>query len=77
MNMDKNIIRLALAVFWSLFAAAYVYGITFFLIPVENHRVVDTVLGFVLGTIVATIMGFYFGSSQGSSDKTDIMKRKE
>lgn len=74
-NFNKNTIRLMFAAFWSLVAASYIIGVTFVEIPEPNHRAVDTVLGFVLGTIVATIIGFYFGSSQGSSDKTDIMKK--
>jgi uncharacterized PurR-regulated membrane protein YhhQ (DUF165 family) len=75
-NMNKNTIRFVFASFWSIVAAVYIFGITFLDIPVTNHRAVDTVLGFVLGTIVATVMGFYFGSSQGSSDKTEIMDKK-
>jgi len=66
--------RLIFAIFWSAVAAAYIAGVTFFDIPEANLRVVDTVLGFVLGTIVASIINFYFGSSQGSKDKTDIIK---
>jgi hypothetical protein len=27
-----------------------------------------------LGTIVATIIAFYFGSSEGSSDKNEMLK---
>lgn len=74
-ELSKHSIRLILAFFWSIAATAYIFGVTFTDIPPDNHRAVDTVLGFVLGTIVATVMGFYFGSSQGSSDKTDIMKK--
>ncbi len=74
-NLNKHSIRFVLAIFWSIMAAGYLVGVTFFEIPEDNHRAVDTVLGFVLGTIVATVMNFYFGSSQGSSDKTDILKK--
>lgn len=75
-SLNKNSIRLLFAAFWSVVAAAYIAGVTFLTIPIDNHRAVDTVLGFVLGTIVATVMGFYFGSSQGSSDKTDIIGKQ-
>lgn len=75
-KINKTTIRFGLAVFWSIFAASYISGITFLDIPKDNHRAVDTVLGFVLGTIVAGIIGFYFGSSQGSSDKTDIIEKQ-
>lgn len=70
-------IRNLLAVCWSGFGALYIIGITFMDIPVNNHRAVDTVLGFVLGTIVSTIIGFYFGSSKGSADKNEMIKGKE
>lgn len=75
-QLNKHVIRFILAVFWSVAAVGYIYGVTFSEIPPDNHRAVDTVLGFVLGTIVATVMGFYFGSSQGSSDKTDISNNR-
>jgi uncharacterized PurR-regulated membrane protein YhhQ (DUF165 family) len=74
---DKNLLRLVFALFWSVVAAGYIYGITFIDIPENSLRHADTVLGFVLGTIVATIIAYYFGSSQGSSDKTDIMKQNQ
>jgi uncharacterized PurR-regulated membrane protein YhhQ (DUF165 family) len=74
---DKNLLRLVFALFWSVVAAGYIYGITFIDIPENSLRHADTVLGFVLGTIVATIIAYYFGSSQGSSDKTDIIKQNQ
>lgn len=51
------------ALLWSLFAILYIFGITFFPIPEGNQRVVDTILGFVLGTVIASIIGFFFGNS--------------
>jgi uncharacterized PurR-regulated membrane protein YhhQ (DUF165 family) len=74
---DKNLLRLVFAIFWSVFAAGYIYGITFIDIPENSLRHADTVLGFVLGTIVATIIAYYFGSSQGSSDKNDIINQSQ
>lgn len=59
-----------LAIFWSVFTAAFITAITFAGIPPESVRFADTILGFLLGTIVATIMNFFFGSSQSSKDKT-------
>jgi uncharacterized membrane protein YjjP (DUF1212 family) len=59
-----------LAIFWSVFTAAFITAITFAEIPLANIRFADTILGFLLGTIVATIMNFFFGSSQSSKDKT-------
>ena len=63
-----------LAAFWSLAA------VTFFFIAgfttIKNERIVDTILGFVLGTIVSTIITFFYGSSQGSKDKTERLFNK-
>lgn len=57
------------AIFWSVFAAAYIAFITFGHIPEDNQRFADTILGFLLGTVVATILQFFFGSSMGSKEK--------
>ena len=57
------------AIFWSVFAAAYIATITFGHIPEDNQRFADTILGFLLGTVVATILQFFFGSSMGSKEK--------
>lgn len=51
------------SIFWSWFSAAYLAGITFVEIPKENIRVVDTVLGFILGTAIAAMFSFFYGSS--------------
>jgi hypothetical protein len=59
--------------FWSISAMAYFTATTF--IPVVNSRVADTVLGFMLGTAVASIITFFYGSSQGSSDKQDLLSK--
>lgn len=65
-----------MALFWSVVGAAYMFGITFFPVPEESQRFADTALGFILGTIIAQILGFFFGSSQGSADKTRVMKEQ-
>jgi hypothetical protein len=38
-------------------------------------RIVDTVMGFLLGVSLSAIIQFYFGSSAGSSRKTDTIER--
>jgi hypothetical protein len=55
--------------FWSLCAAVYVGFITFSIIPEQNVRFADTILGFILGTVIATMLNFWFGSSIGSKEK--------
>jgi len=74
--LNKQDIRVILALTWSGFSMLYLVGITFTEIPKQNMRVVDTVLGFVLGTIVATIIAYFFGSSKGSADKNDMINGK-
>jgi hypothetical protein len=63
------------ATFWSCCAALYIGFITFGVIPEDNVRFADTILGFILGTVIASIMNFFFGSSKSSRDKTDLMMR--
>jgi putative flippase GtrA len=76
---DKVVTRkfmMRLSWFWSLVAAGYIGGVTFMNVPQANIRIVDTVLGFLLGTIVATVMNYWLGSSKGSADKTELMSTK-
>lgn len=65
-----------LAVFWSVFAVAYISFITFGNIPAANVRFADTILGFILGTVIATVLNFFFGSSQSSKDKTYALTKE-
>lgn len=58
---------------WSVAACAYIYAITFNYVPPENIRVVDTVLGFLLGTAIASILNFFYGSSFKSRSKDDTI----
>lgn len=53
--------------------AIYIFSITFFVIPQENVRFADTILGFLLGTLVSTIVNFFFGTSKGSKDKDETL----
>lgn len=62
-----------LAIFWSVCAALYIGFITFGVIPEQNVRFADTILGFLLGTVVSNILNFFFGSSKSSRDKTDLL----
>jgi ABC-type nitrate/sulfonate/bicarbonate transport system permease component len=59
-----------------MFAMLYIAGITFINIPDDNTRVVDTVLGFILGTVIATILAFFYGTSASSMKKTEMMSNK-
>ena len=64
-----------LAAFWSVVAAGFIIIVLFKDIPEANTRLVDTILGFLLGTIIAAIINFFFGSSKGSHDKNNLIKK--
>lgn len=64
-----------LTVFWSVSAVAYVGFITFGVIPDNNVRFADTILGFILGTVVSTVLNFWFGSSIGSKEKGEALRK--
>lgn len=64
-----------LTVFWSVAAVAYVGFITFGVIPDNNVRFADTILGFILGTVVSTVLNFWFGSSIGSKEKAEALRK--
>jgi hypothetical protein len=57
--------------FWSVFAAGYLAGITFLEYPEKNTRIVDTVLGFLLGTAIAAIFNFFYGTTNNSKTRND------
>ena len=61
---------------WSIFAILYIAGITFFEVPKDNVRYVDTFLGFLLGTAMSGMFNFFFGSSYGGRKLQDNMINK-
>ena len=69
----KNFMRGLLAVIWSAFVMAWLFNVTFKDIPKENIRIVDTILGFLMGTIIGGIFGYYFATSQSSTDKSEVI----
>jgi hypothetical protein len=64
-----------LTTFWSICAAIYIGFITFGVIPEQNVRFADTILGFILGTVIATMLNFWFGSSIGSKEKAEAARK--
>jgi hypothetical protein len=55
-------------VFWAAFGHDYTtHG-------EDSRRIIDTVLGFVLGVSLSAIIQFFFGSSQGSANKQEQIK---
>ncbi len=49
----------------------YIFVVTFCKIPAENLRVVDTILGFMLGTLISSVISFFYGSTKSSGEKTE------
>jgi len=52
------------------FVLGYIVAISFFPVPEDSKRWVDTVLGFLLGTLLSSVVTFFYGSSVGSKQKT-------
>jgi len=58
---------------WSVFAMSFFAMASFFTIPESNTRIVDTIIGVLIGTVLTGFFNFFFGSSKGSKDKTDAL----
>jgi uncharacterized membrane protein YdjX (TVP38/TMEM64 family) len=70
---DKHFwVQAYLSGFWSLFSTVYISAVTFLTVPAGNIRVVDTIVGFLLGTIVSTVIQYWLGSSLGSKTKDKV-----
>lgn len=62
------------AIGWSVFSMAFFLAITFVDIPKGNIRVVDTILGFLLGTAIASIFNFFLGTTVRSGQKDSTIQ---
>ena len=58
------------------FSAIVVFLLFFVSIPEENQRIVDMVIGIVVGTGLVSVIQFFFGSSKGSKDKNKLINQK-
>jgi len=68
----KNFLYLFASV-WSVFAMTFFSLASFYTIPEANTRIVDTIIGVLIGTVLTGFFNFFFGSSKGSKDKTDAL----
>jgi hypothetical protein len=59
---------------WSLFSMTFLLLVTLAEIPEANVRVVDTILGFLLGTALAAVFNYLLGSTARSSKKDDTIQ---
>ena len=62
------------AIGWSVFSMAFFLVIAFVEIPKSNIRVVDTILGFLLGTAIASIFNFFLGTTVRSGQKDNTIQ---
>jgi len=60
---------LAMAVF--LFSALVVLLLFFVEIPVGNQRIVDMVLGVIVGSGLVSVINYFFGSSESKENKKE------
>jgi len=58
-----------------IFMAAFMPGFLCEELPQQSWRVIDTVLGFLLGVGLSAIIQFFFGSSSGSAKKSEDISR--
>ena len=65
----RNYFTMTFATIIMLLVAAYLYGVTFLTIPEGNEKVVDTILGFLLGSVISPIVIWAFRSSKAQIDK--------
>ena len=61
------------AIAWSAFAMGFMLLATLTNIPDKNLRLVDTILGFLLGTAIAGIFNFFLGTTYRSQKKDDTI----
>lgn len=66
-----------MSIIWTLFAIGYITAVTFLNVPIGSTRIVDQVLGFIMGTVVAGVLQFWTGSSVGSKTKDNPKETNE
>jgi len=59
----------AFTIFWSVGSSLYIGCITFMVIPDDNIRFADTILGFLLGTAIAGMFTYFYGSTASAKVK--------
>ena len=67
--MNKHYLELDFASALFLFSASIVIMLFVVEIPEQNQRIVDMILGVIIGTGLVSVINFFFGSSKGSKDK--------
>lgn len=75
MKLESKIVKYGLASLIIIGFFTLMVLLIRFQVPTENKDMLNMVIGALLGAF-ATIVGYFFGSSQGSSEKTEMMNKK-
>ena len=67
-----GVFEMFFAVLVTLLVSGFFYGVTFTAIPKGNMRIVDTILGFLLGSVVSPLVVWAFRSSKAQTDKENM-----
>jgi uncharacterized membrane protein len=68
----RNVFEMIFSTIIILLVSGYFYGVTFTTVPEENMRIVDTILGFLLGSVIYPIVVWAFRSSKAQTDKENM-----
>lgn len=52
---------------------AYLFMVTFLILPDTGKDHAKTIVGFILGVGISTLLNYYWGSSSGSADKSETI----
>lgn len=75
MKLDKTTTKFILALIGILFSMSWFVLLIFKEAPEGNRDLISAITGALIAICIKEIYGYYFGSSQGSSDKTEMMNR--
>jgi hypothetical protein len=62
--------------FWSIISCMYLGYASFAHIPEANLRIVDTILGFILGTCLTGMFNYLIGSTASSRQKNELLAKR-
>lgn len=71
----KNVFEMLFAILIVIMVGGYLYGVTFQHIPKANMRIVDTILGFLLGSVISPIVIWAFRTSKAQIDREETELR--
>lgn len=75
MELNKTTTKFILALIGILFSMSWFVLLLFKEAPEGNRDLINVITGALIAICIKEIFGYYFGSSQGSSDKTEMMAK--